>query len=136
MRRPKLKPAEAAQIRDEWLGAVEALRQQVREWAEQQGWMVNQTEREIEEYDLGTYKVPVLEIDTPQGELVLEPIAQNVLGATGRVDLYAYPTHFRVMLLRRDGPGWVVRTDSGLNWPHPWGQATFVELAEGLVGAG
>jgi hypothetical protein len=135
MRRPKLKPAEAARIRDEWLGQVNSLTQQVRGWAERQGWTVTQSEREVIEEQLGSYKVPVLEIDTPRGQVVLEPIGQDVLGAKGRVDLYAWPTHYRVMLLRTGGPDWVIRTDSGLNWPQPWEPTTFVTLAEGLLGA-
>jgi hypothetical protein len=135
MRRPTLKPAEAARIRDEWLSAIDALRQQVREWAEQQGWAVTQTEREVIEDQIGTYKVPVLEIETPRGQVFLEPTGQDTLGGWGRVDLYAWPTYYRVMLMRKPGVDWVVRTESGINWPHPWAQATFVELAEGLLGA-
>lgn len=130
-----MKPAEAARVRDEWLTAIDALRQQVREWAEHQGWTVTESEREVNEYDLGTYTVPVLEIETPSGEVVLEPKGQGTLGGWGRVDLAAWPALYRVMLLWKPGRSWVVRTDSGLDWPHPWGPATFVELAEGLIGA-
>jgi hypothetical protein len=135
MRRPKLKPAEAEQIRNAWLDLVHALARQVRQWAEKQGWTVTQTEREIVEDEIGTYTVPVLEIDTPRGQVVLEPIGQDVWGAKGRVDLYAWPSHYRVMLLRTNAPDWVIRTESGLNWPQPWQQETFVTLAEGLLGA-
>jgi hypothetical protein len=91
MRRQRLKPAEAARIRDEWLSAVDALRQQVRGWAEQQGWKVTQTESVVDEEELGTYKVPVLEIDAPEGQLILRPVARLVLGAVGRVDLSVWP---------------------------------------------
>jgi hypothetical protein len=135
MRRKKMKPAEAARIREEWLGAIEALREQVKGWAEARGWQVDQSEREILEEDLGTYKVPVLQIAMPEGEVFLRPIGHDLLGGGGRVDLYAYPTLYRVMLLRKNDPSWVVLTDSGLKWPHPWSESTFVELAEGLIGA-
>jgi hypothetical protein len=135
MRRKKLKPAEAARIKDEWLRAVEALGGEVRGWAENKGWSVEQSEREVTEEQPGTYTVPVLEIETPRGQVVLEPKGQDLIGARGRVDLYAWPSLYRVMLLRRPGQDWVVRTESGLNWPHPWEQATFVEIAEGLLGA-
>jgi hypothetical protein len=133
MRRPKLKPAEAAQIRDEWLGAVDALRQQVRGWAEQQGWSVTQAEREVTEDEIGTYEVAALEIDAPQGELILEPIARFVGGAAGRVDLSVWPSLFRVMLLRDSNSHWVVHTESGIDWPNPWGEHTFVDLAKRLL---
>src|SRR5436190_4395925 len=101
MRRKKMKPAEAARLREEWLGAIDALREQVRGWAEAQGWQVDQSEREVLEEQIGAYKVPVLEIDTPRGQVVLEPKGQDLVGARGRVDLYAWPTLYRVMLLRK-----------------------------------
>lgn len=135
MRKTKLASPEAARQKDDWLGKVDSLVQQVRGWAEKQGWAITQTEREVVEEQLGTYNVPVLEVNTPRGQVILEPVGQDVLGARGRVDLYAWPTLYRVMLLRTDAPDWIIRTESGLNWPQPWGQKTFVALAEGLLGA-
>jgi hypothetical protein len=132
---PKLSPEEQARLRDEWLQVVEALGRQVRGWAEQRGWTVTEERREINEERLGIYQAPVLQIETPHGSVFLEPIARDVGGADGRVDLYAWPTLYRVMLLRGGGPDWMIRTDSGIYWPHPWGEATFAELAEGLIGA-
>jgi hypothetical protein len=131
---PKLSPAERAQLRSEWLKVVDALAHQVRGWAAKKGWSVTDEQREVNEERLGVYQVPVLQIDTPRGQVILEPIARDVAGADGRVDLYAWPTHFRVKLLRSGDESWYVRTDSGINWPHPWREETFVELAEGLLG--
>jgi hypothetical protein len=131
---PKLGPEEQARLRDEWLQAVDRIVQPVRQWAEKQGWKVTEDQREVREERVGTYQVSVLEIDTPQGRVILEPIARDVLGAEGRVDLYAWPTLYRVMLLRRGDMSWVVRTESGINWPQPWEEATFVALVEGLLG--
>jgi hypothetical protein len=57
------------------------------------------------------------------------------MGAAGRVDLYAWPTLFRVMLLRSpQDETWAIRTDSGLRWPNPWSEETFAQLALGLLG--
>jgi hypothetical protein len=131
---PKLSPEEQAQLRDEWLQVVEALARSVRDWAEKKGWAVTEEQREINEEQLGIYQAPVLQIDTPHGQVILEPIARDVAGAEGRVDLYAWPTLFRVKLLRKPDGNWIIRAGSGLNWPHPWGEATFHELAEGLLG--
>jgi hypothetical protein len=130
---PKLSPEEQARLRDEWLQVFEALSRQVRGWAEKRGWTVTEEPREINEERLGIYQAPVLQIETPHGSAFLEPIARDVAGADGRVDLYAWPTHFRVKLLRRPDGIWYVRTDSGINWPHPWRGETFVELVEGLL---
>jgi hypothetical protein len=131
---PKLSPAEKSQLRSEWLQVVDALARQVRDWAAKKGWSVTEEQREVNEERLGLYQVPVLKIDTPNGQVILEPIARDVAGAEGRVDLYAWPTYFRVKLLRSADENWYVRTDSGINWPHPWREETFAELAEGLLG--
>jgi hypothetical protein len=77
-----------------------------------------------------------MQILTETGTAVLESIARNVRGSDGRVDLYAYPTLFRVRLLYYESnQTWIVRTDLGLDWPHPWSEETFVELVNGLIGA-
>jgi hypothetical protein len=119
----------------EWRDTLDRLVAEVGAWAERRGWRVSRSTRELNEELLGSYSAPVLEIELPSGQVVLEPIARVVMGATGRVDLYAWPTLYRVMLLHRADGNWIVRTDSGLKWPHPWNEETFVELAAGLSGA-
>ena len=129
--------AEATQMREKWTIAVRTLARQVSEWAvHQKKWtIIPQPDKEIAEEPIEGYIVPVVRIQTNKGTAVLEPIAQNVGGSDGRVDLYAYPSMFRVKLLYRESDQkWTVRTDSGLDWPHPWSEATFVELVNGLVG--
>jgi hypothetical protein len=131
----RISKKKAAEERACWQRAVSALKEQVEAWARAQGWPVAERSQSVTDDSIGTYEVPILEIDTPKGRVVLEPIGRDILGAHGRVDLYAWPTHYRVMLLRTGDDQWVVRTDSGLNWPAPWGDQTFVTLAEGLAEA-
>lgn len=133
------------QSRENWEHNTGLLADDVEAWAEQeaaeQDWRVTREQKELsEEVVGGAYHVPVITIHAPQGRLVLEPIARGVLGAQGRVDLYAWPSLFRVMLLHKprgkDKPTeWVARTDSGLDWPQPWSRETFLTLAEGLLNA-
>lgn len=134
-----------AQNRNDWEHDTVLLADDVEAWAEQEaavrGWRVERQQTDLsEEITGGTYRVPVVTIHAPQGRLILEPVARGVLGAQGRVDLYAWPSLFRVMLLHKplgEGQGlvWVVRTESGLDWPQSWGQETFLALAEGLLNA-
>ena len=100
----------------------------VQSWATQEaarGWRVETEERELaEEVVGGAYRVPVVTIHAPQGRLIMEPIARGTVGAQGRVDLYAWPSLYRVMLLHKPHNHeyeWVVRTESGLDWPQPPG---------------
>lgn len=148
--------AGAARRREDWLRAIEALFAHVEQWAAEglvagdaspsSTVMLEKTEKEIvDEWARGTYVVPVLRIGNiqlrgPQKAreeyLVLEPIMYNSVTGTGRVDFYAWPAMYRVRLLQEMPTGlWTVKTDSGLNWPLPWGEKTFVQIAEGLLDA-
>ena len=132
-------------MRQDWEHNTRLLADNVEAWAGQEaagrGWRVEREEKELaEEVVGGVYHVPVVTIHAPQGRLILEPVARGVLGAQGRVDLYAWPSLFRVMLLHKplghgQGLEWVVRTESGLDWPQSWSRETFLTLAEGLLNA-
>jgi len=118
----------------DWLNAVNRLVSDISVWAQEDGWTVRADQIEITEEALGPYTAPMLEIDTPDGRLILEPIARIVFRGEGRVDFYAWPTLFRVMLLYKPTEKrWIVRTDSGINWPHPWNRETFVAIGKGLL---
>ena len=127
-------------LRDEWLTAIEKLNMDVSEWiAELPGWSVtHEPDKEIQEERLGAYTVPVLRIlsDSPDGELVLEPMARMTRGGRGRVDFYAWPTLYRVRLIN-DAPasGWEVLTDSGITLHQEWNKDNFLRLAKDLLGA-
>lgn len=137
--------ADLAQTRQDWEQQTARLADDVEAWAAQEAatrnWRVEREQKELsEEVVGGAYRVPVVTVHAPQGKLVLEPIARGTVGSQGRVDLSAWPSLFRVMLLHKprgqDKPTeWVVRTDSGLDWPQPWGRETFLTLAEGLLNA-
>src|SRR5687768_12736679 len=98
-------------VRDEWLQALDDLTEQVRGWSEAEGWQVTSKSLPIEEELLGKYEAPMLVIQAPWGPLYVEPVARCVMGALGRVDMYAYPTLYRVMLLRstKEGHPWRIR---------------------------
>ena len=112
-----------------WERSTLLLAGEVQAWAEQaaaaHGWRVEREEKELsEEVVGGAYRAPVVTIYAPQGRLVLEPIARGTVGAQGRVDLYVWPSLFRVMLLHKSlgqgrGLEWIVRTESGIDWPQP-----------------
>ena len=103
-------------------------------WAKKEGWTVVADSGEITEQSLGTYAVEVLHIQANGGRLHVEPIAQSVPEADGRVDLYAFPSLHRVRLLKR-GAQWVIRTESGIDWPKRWNEQTFIGLAKELAAA-
>jgi hypothetical protein len=122
-------------LRDEWLHTVEDLKQLIAAWvAEEPGWSTaNGEEHRLQEDPIGVYSVTSMDIHTPEGRLVLEPIARNY-PARGIVELYAWPTLFRVRLLRDAAKsGWRVRTDSGIFLREEWTRENFIALVNDLL---
>jgi len=120
--------------REDWCKQLEALFDQIAAWAEEQRWLVSRDEKMLCEEGLGEYMAPDMVIRLPEGRIIVEVIGHNVIGADGRVDISAFPSLSRLLLVRT-GAKWKVKTDSGVNWPRPWNKETFVELARLLATA-
>ena len=139
----KLSPVDADKEITEWTAAVETLFQQVQHWAadaRSEDWQITFSTADVTEESLGSYPIRVMEINAGTGRLILEPVGLDVLGARGRVDLYAWPSLFRVMLLRslkenNSKEGWTIRTESGIDWPTAWGKDSFLVISEQLLAA-
>ena len=126
------KPSEAVRLRKEWQALVEQLADQVETWATERGWAVHRDVKQIKESGLGTYTVPFVSIHPPSGRVHLDPIARNVCGGSGgRVDLTAWPTSNRMLLLRA-GNRWRIRDDYGVAWREKWSPETFERMVEAV----
>lgn len=124
-------------MRDEWLQTVKGLKGQIKGWLiYEPGWEIMETgTKEIAEVPLGQYTIPIWRIQTPEGEVRLEPIARNYPGR-GIVELFAWPTLYRVRLIQDDDwDGWRIRTDSGISLRQEWNRENFITLARDLVNA-
>ncbi|HEY3245788.1 MAG TPA: hypothetical protein VGM03_20775 [Phycisphaerae bacterium] len=120
------------QRREAWIARLNALADEVTFWCQSEGWAVERGENTIREPSLGSYAVPSLRITLSGGELLLNPIALEVIGGDGRVDLEAFPTLSRVKLVGDSG-GWKIMTDSNIPLRQPWERQTFVQLAHDLL---
>ena len=132
----KLSPADAHEANQEWAAAVGTLLQQVQEWVteDRPEWTIEFSNADVTEASSGSYTISVLELSAPNGRLILEPVGRDVFGARGRIDLYAWPSLYRVMLLRSfTSDEWVIRTESGIDWPQPWGKLGFLAVADRLL---
>lgn len=123
-------------LRDEWLYTIDALTNQIADWVRQEpGWTLEKAETQtVEEAPLGQYTVPVWTLHAPAGEARLEPIARNYPGR-GILQLYAWPTAYRVRLIQDMNGGWRVLTNSGIYLHQPWDQHHFLKLVRELIGA-
>ena len=133
---------------EEWLRILETLLKDVEAWSASFGWVTERSQTEVDEgyfeigkpISMGVYPVPMLTIATnlprvtPFDRLIIEPISAGIARGMGRVDFYAYPAMYRVMLLHTPDKAekWTVRTDSGIDWPHGWNQETFYNLSVAL----
>jgi hypothetical protein len=129
-------PLDSSATLEEWTGAINALLHQIESWTHDKGWSVDRHPRQIEEEGLGVYAVPDATIVTPFGTLLLEVKGRGASGGAGRVELAAWPTLYRVLLLHKPGQrDWTVRTDSGIRLRQPWTKENFLALAEDLLAA-
>jgi hypothetical protein len=124
-------------VRNEWTQALTALEQELTVWAQAEGWQVQAFEKSLTEEVTGMYTAPDLTINTPDGgRLLVEVKGRGPINASGRVQISAWPTLFRVVLLHKPGAdGWVIRTDSGIPLHQPWNRETFLTLANDLLNA-
>lgn len=117
--------------RDRWLTDVRQLLAQIGEWGREEGWLVQEQEKQLSEDYIGTYTAPTLFIQMPSGRIHIDPVGVNIIGGDGRVDILAFPELTR-MLLIRFGDTWRLKTDSRVDWPQPWGKTAFMDLARAL----
>src|SRR5436309_10961496 len=112
-------PHSKDQRRAQWITWMDEISNDVARWSQDARWLVHRKQKTLHEKSIGTYEAPVVEIKTPSGHLIVEPVALEVFGAEARIDLYAWPSLNRVKLIRVNG-AWKLRTDSGIDWPKPW----------------
>ena len=120
--------------REDWCKQLEALFDQIATWAQEERWLINRDEKMLSEDGLGEYMAPDLVIRLPEGRITVDVIGRNVVGAQGRVDISAFPSLHRMILVRMGGK-WKIKTDSMIEWPRPWGKKAFVEVAKVLATA-
>jgi hypothetical protein len=116
----------------EWVEDVRQLIASIKKWAERRRWLVDVHEKKVREEPYGSYVVPELFIRTPQlQKLVIDPVGLGVIGADGRVDIEAFPSLHRFVLVRQDRQ-WTLLTDSMVEWPEKWGEPAFLGIVEAL----
>src|SRR5258707_4154416 len=85
---------------ESWLALINDLTREVESWAADRHWAVHREEKTVRESRLGEYVVPVLSVLAPAGRVQLDPVARHVAGGDGRIDLLAWPSLTRLLLIR------------------------------------
>ena len=120
------------QILDAWIAEVEQIICQARGWAEKRGWATKESQKVVTEGGLGTYEVPKLLIHTPEGRLLLDPVAREVVGAAGRLEFCVMPSYDSVAIINQEGI-WRFFSLSRTDLNAPWSEEAFEKVALELL---
>jgi hypothetical protein len=91
--RRALKAIAMSEQRDQFRNRVAALVEQVRGWVEPHEWVTKAYTKKIRDADNQVYLVQALLLQKGPTRVLLDPVAYDVPGAEGVVDLYLMPTY-------------------------------------------
>lgn len=119
-------------VLQEWVEQVNSVVGQASTWAENRGWSTKKDDKAITEEAFGTYVVPRLLIHSPEGRLLLDPIARLIIGGHGRLDFCVMPSYDAMMLLKSDD-GWRFHSLTREDLDLPWSEEAFGTVCAELV---
>lgn len=79
--------------RDRFRNRVETLVEQVRGWVEPHEWVTKVYPKKLRDVENQIYPIPALFLQKGPTRVLLDPVAYDVPGAEGVVDLYLMPTY-------------------------------------------
>jgi hypothetical protein len=102
-------------VRD-WKNRLRAFFQEVRAWAIEKGWQVDDSgavgmhEELMQKFDVPATRQPTLRLDGEHGYALFKPRGPWVIGANGRIDLYTSKGTFIIVDLAERGsaPRWTI----------------------------
>ena len=98
----------------DWQMQVEEILNETKRWfqpyIESRLFQLVETEKTLTEEDLGTYRAKQLEYLFGSFRLVFEPVGRNILGASGRIDVYMRGNKIDKYVLV------LLETNDGLRW--------------------
>ncbi|MCI0357279.1 MAG: hypothetical protein L0211_02195 [Planctomycetaceae bacterium] len=82
-----------SKVREDWVGRVTTLVQDVENWAGELGWSTRRIDKQLDDSQIGSHTVPALLVQEGPVRVFVEPIARSAPGAEGVVDLYLMPAY-------------------------------------------
>ncbi|MGO8750054.1 MAG: hypothetical protein ACLQNE_29250 [Thermoguttaceae bacterium] len=92
--------------RDQFQNRVKALVEQVRQWVEPHEWVTKPYTKKLRDLDSQIYLIPALFLQKGPIRVLLDPVAYDVPGAEGVVDLYLMPTYDDLASLYFEDDAW------------------------------
>ncbi len=94
--------------RDRFRQRVEALVEQVRSWVEPHEWVTKSYLKKMPDVDRQVFEIPALFLQKGPTRVLLDPVAYDVPGSEGVVDLYLMPTYDDLANLCFEDQGWAI----------------------------
>ena len=128
--RPPERPVEGYEaVRDEWVEAVTALMDDAERWSKARGWDVRRQTKPMYESALGSYELPRLLIHNGVGRVLLDPVARDVPGCDGAVDLLSVPD-YDGLLITRSWEAWSFHDGDATAAGQPWSEEAFAQAVD------
>jgi len=94
--------------RDEFKKRVESLVERVCEWVEPHEWVTKPYPKKLRDDESQLYELPALFLQKGATRVLLDPIAYDVPGAEGVVDIYLMPTYDDMATLYFEQGAWTI----------------------------
>jgi hypothetical protein len=94
--------------RDQFQKRVEALAEQVKRWVEPHEWVTKYYPKKLRDVEGQLFETQALFLQKGPTRVLLDPVAYDVPGAEGVVDLYLMPTYDDMATLYFENGGWVI----------------------------
>jgi hypothetical protein len=94
--------------RDQFHTRVENLVEQVRGWVEPHEWVTKEYPKKMRDVENQVYQIPALFLQKGPIRVLLDPVAYDVPGSEGVVDLYLMPTYDDMASLYFEEGGWTI----------------------------
>lgn len=97
--------------RDQFVRLVSELVTRVQEWVEPHEWVSKPYPKRMRDADGRVFEIPALFLQKGPTRVLLDPVAYDVPGADGAVDLYLMPTYDDLASLYHQQGSWVIHYD-------------------------
>ncbi len=94
--------------REQFQSRVDELVSKVRAWVEPREWVTKAYPKKMRDVDHQVYEVPALFLQKGPTRVLLDPVAYDVPGAEGVVDLYLMPTYDDMASLYLEQGNWMI----------------------------
>ncbi len=96
-------------VREQFQKRVGALVKKVQDWTQPHEWITKVYPKKMRDADERVFEAPALFLQKGPVRVLLDPIAYDVPGAEGVVDLYLMPTYDDMASLSFEHGDWVIR---------------------------